>query len=212
MRGGTDASGEDFVLRKMAGLTSVEVDQWLQGDLLRNVLLVLGRGKLLSRIVERVHIGVVVLGVVKLHDLAGDGRFEGAIVVCSIRLLAPRQLSAQIKVTTGDVHGRSGSVAFPRTKLAPARPARLEDVEEAARRAERAAEVLKRVADMIAQWCDVEVPKLAGGCTKEREAPSGRTRATPYYERATSWSEHLGSNRRFSPLSHETVTPTENGT
>jgi hypothetical protein len=66
--------------------TSVEVDQGLQGNLGGNVVLLLGLGHLLAEVVVRGHVGVVVHLVVQLHDLAGDGRLECAIVVCNARL------------------------------------------------------------------------------------------------------------------------------
>lgn len=62
---------------------AVEIDQWLQGDLLLDVGGGGGGegGELLGEIVEAVHVGGVVLGVVQLHDLPGDGGFEGGVVV-----------------------------------------------------------------------------------------------------------------------------------
>lgn len=82
---------------------------------------------------------------VEFHNFAGDGWFEGAIVVYS---------GLRMSVTSIDSfsygryeHGRSGSVALPRMKLAPARPACL-DVDEVALRAERAVEVRRIIADM----------------------------------------------------------------
>lgn len=49
------------------------------GDL---VVLLLGLGDLLQRRVQVRDVGLVVALVVDLHDLAGDVRFQGAIVVC----------------------------------------------------------------------------------------------------------------------------------
>lgn len=51
--------------------------------------------------------------------------------------------------TEMDIHARSGRVALVRTKLVPARPARREEAEPAARSAERAAELRSRVADIL---------------------------------------------------------------
>lgn len=61
--------------------TTVEVDQGLEGNLGRNVVLVLGLLELLNGSVVAVDVGLVVVLVVKLHDLAGDGGLESAIVV-----------------------------------------------------------------------------------------------------------------------------------
>lgn len=62
--------------------TSVEVDQWLNGNLCLNIALLLCLLQLLNLRVVGCHVGVVVLGVVQLHDLARDGWLECAIVVC----------------------------------------------------------------------------------------------------------------------------------
>jgi hypothetical protein len=61
--------------------TAVEVDQRLQGNLCLDVFLLLGFGDLLAKVVEGGYVGVVVVLVVELHDLAGDGGFERAVVV-----------------------------------------------------------------------------------------------------------------------------------
>jgi hypothetical protein len=63
-------------------LTTVEVDERLLGDLSLDVTLVLGLLELLDGGVVGGDIGVVVLGVVQLHDLAADGGLERAVVVC----------------------------------------------------------------------------------------------------------------------------------
>lgn len=65
---------------------SVEVDQWLQGNLGLDILLCLCGCELLGRGIEAVDIGLVVVLVVQLHDLTGDRGFERAIVVCKSRL------------------------------------------------------------------------------------------------------------------------------
>lgn len=49
-----------------------------------------------------------------------------------------------------DIHARSGRVAFPRTKVVAAKPARMFDVGAAARSAERTAVVRRSVEFMIA--------------------------------------------------------------
>lgn len=61
--------------------TTVEVDQWQQSHLCGDILFSLGGLVLLSGSVVAGDIGLVVLGVVELHDLAGDGWLECAIVV-----------------------------------------------------------------------------------------------------------------------------------
>ena len=62
-------------------LTTVEVDERLLCDLSLDVTLVLGLLQLLDGGVVGGDVGVVVLGVVELHDLAADGGLEGAVVV-----------------------------------------------------------------------------------------------------------------------------------
>jgi hypothetical protein len=62
-------------------LTTVEVDERLLGDLGLDVTLVLGLLELLDGGVVGGDVGVVVLGVVQLHDLAADGGLERAVVV-----------------------------------------------------------------------------------------------------------------------------------
>lgn len=59
----------------------MEVDERLLGDLSLDVTLVLGFLKLLDGGVVGGDIGVVVLGVVQLHDLAADGGLKRAVVV-----------------------------------------------------------------------------------------------------------------------------------
>ena len=66
-------------------LTTVEVDERLLGDLGLDVTLVLGFLELLDGGVVGGDIGVVVLGVVELHDLAADGGLERAVVVCVLK-------------------------------------------------------------------------------------------------------------------------------
>lgn len=61
---------------------AVEVDGGFQGDLGRHVVLGLRLVQLLERGVVVGHVGVVVVLVVQLHDLARDGGLEGAVVVC----------------------------------------------------------------------------------------------------------------------------------
>jgi hypothetical protein len=61
--------------------TAVEVEEGLQGDLGGNVGFRGRGGEFLGGVVEGVHVGLVVFAMVELHDLAGDGGFEGAVVV-----------------------------------------------------------------------------------------------------------------------------------
>lgn len=61
--------------------TTVEVDSGLEGNLGRDVTLGLGLLELLNGVVVVGDIGVMVVLVVQLHDLAGDGRLESTIVV-----------------------------------------------------------------------------------------------------------------------------------
>jgi len=61
--------------------TTMEIDQWLQCNLGGNILLAFCSCELLGEGVEAVDIGLVVVLVVKLHDFAGDGGFEGAIII-----------------------------------------------------------------------------------------------------------------------------------
>lgn len=61
--------------------TTVEVDSGLESDLSSDVALSLGLLQLLKGVVVAGHIGVVVVLVVNLHDLAGNGGLKSAIVV-----------------------------------------------------------------------------------------------------------------------------------
>jgi hypothetical protein len=60
---------------------AVEVDEGLEGDLGSDVGFCGGGCDLFAEGVEGGYVGVVVFGVVELHNLAGDGRFEGAVVI-----------------------------------------------------------------------------------------------------------------------------------
>ncbi len=62
--------------------TAMEVDERLDGNPGSRVVTGFRSSHLFCSIVVGVDVGVVVLGVVQLHDLAGDGWFESAIVVC----------------------------------------------------------------------------------------------------------------------------------
>lgn len=62
---------------------SVEVDQWLEANLGLDISLLLGLLELLVGGVEAGNVCSVVLGVVELHNLAGDSWLKSAIVVCN---------------------------------------------------------------------------------------------------------------------------------
>ena len=59
----------------------VEVDQGEEGVLGGDVVGGDGGGELLGEVVVGGYVGVVVVFVVELHDLAGDGGLEGGVVV-----------------------------------------------------------------------------------------------------------------------------------
>jgi hypothetical protein len=61
--------------------TPMEIDQRLQRNLSLDILILLSGGELLRCGVEAVDVGLVVVLVVELHDLTGDGRLERAIVI-----------------------------------------------------------------------------------------------------------------------------------
>ena len=61
--------------------SAVKVDHGLESDLGGWVASRGGGGELLGEVVVAVDVGGVVFAVVELHDLAGDGGFEGAVVV-----------------------------------------------------------------------------------------------------------------------------------
>jgi len=63
---------------------TVEVDERLCGDLGLDIVVVDGFLHLLVRGVVAGYVGVVVFGVVELHDFARDGGFESAVVVWDI--------------------------------------------------------------------------------------------------------------------------------
>jgi hypothetical protein len=63
---------------------AVEVDHGLQSNLSLDVFLVFCFRNLLREVVERGHVGLMMLGVVQLHDLAGDGGLERAVVIWNL--------------------------------------------------------------------------------------------------------------------------------
>jgi hypothetical protein len=103
--------------------------------------------------VEARHVGLVVLLVVQLHDLPGDVGLEGGVVVCMTKEVREKE---RWRGETGEKtedkeheHGRSGSVALPRTKLVLAMAAA--GFMALARRApRRAGTVRRRVVDIVA--------------------------------------------------------------
>ncbi|KAL3702966.1 hypothetical protein TMatcc_000281 [Talaromyces marneffei ATCC 18224] len=122
--------------------TTVEVDERLKGDLGCDVALGLRFLQFFDVGVVAGYVDVVVALVVDFHDLAGDGWFEGAIVIY-IPLVDCRQIFRSRHVYCFDL----GRVTLVRTKLVPARPAR--GAEAPARKAARAVELRKRVADIV---------------------------------------------------------------
>lgn len=139
--------------------TTVEVDERLKGDLGCDVALGLRFLQFFDVGVVAGYVDVVVALVVDFHDLARDGWFEGAIVIY-IPLVDCRQIFRSRHVYCFDLgmellqrnlfinlHARSGRVTLVRTKLVPARPAR--GAEAPARKAARAVELRKRVADIV---------------------------------------------------------------
>jgi len=62
--------------------TAVKVDQRLQRDNALDILLGLGGRELFCGGVVAVDVGLVVILVVQLHDLAGDRRLECTVVIC----------------------------------------------------------------------------------------------------------------------------------
>ena len=135
----------------------MEVDERLQRNLSPDVLLLLGLLDLLAEVVERGYVGVVVVLVVQFHDFARDVGFERAIVVCKCALELHLFSCALLAI----LHGRSGSVALPRTNVVPASPAR-EVVGAAARTAERRA-VVRRIVVFMVPTIDVD-DSIGGGC------------------------------------------------
>jgi hypothetical protein len=81
--------------------TTVEVDKGSLRSSLSQVTLGLGLGDGLESSVEAIDIGLVVLGVVELHDLGANVRLESIVVVCSeqaelaIGILSPILLMQQ---------------------------------------------------------------------------------------------------------------------
>lgn len=61
--------------------TAMEVDQWLEGNLGSDVVVGFGSCVLVRSVVVGVHVRLVMLAVMKLHDLARNGRLESTIVI-----------------------------------------------------------------------------------------------------------------------------------
>lgn len=61
--------------------TTVEVEERSLRSRGLGITLVLGLGESVGGSVEAVDVGLMVLGVVELHDLSGDVGFEGTVVV-----------------------------------------------------------------------------------------------------------------------------------
>jgi hypothetical protein len=60
---------------------AMEVDQWLQSNLCGDIFFVFCGCELLGGSIEAVDIGLVVVLVVKLHDLSGDGGLERTVII-----------------------------------------------------------------------------------------------------------------------------------
>lgn len=84
--------------------TTVEVDEWLKRDLGCNVVLGLRFLQFFDVGVVAGYIDVVVALVVDFHDFAGDGWFEGAVVVFIFWLVSCRQ-ALRFKVCPGLLAG-----------------------------------------------------------------------------------------------------------
>jgi hypothetical protein len=84
-------------------LTTVEVDERLLCDLSLDITLVLSLLQLLDGGVVGGDVGVVVLGVVQLHDLAADGGLEGAVVVWRV-MLDPYRVQQYMHAQLGETY------------------------------------------------------------------------------------------------------------
>lgn len=131
---------------------AVEVEEGRLGGGGAGVVLGQGLGQGLGGRVEAVDVGLVVLGVVQLHDLARNVGLEGAVVVWG-----GGQVSCVEHAGTGRpgggggaaVHGRSGRVALPRTKAAEAMAAAAGLATPGRRPARSAGARRSRAADMM---------------------------------------------------------------
>jgi hypothetical protein len=89
----------------------------------------------------------------EFHDLARNGWFEGAIVICRVVSF----ISYVHRLCLVGLHGRSGNVALPRTKLVLAKATVLAAWEAPTRPALKAAELRsKAVAIFIESVCRAE--------------------------------------------------------
>lgn len=125
---------------------TVEVEEGRDRGGLGEVALALSLGDCLQRAVEARYVGLVVLLVVKLHDLARDMRLECAIVICMRNALVRYGLDSG--VFEHSLQGMSGRVALPRTKLVLAMAMGF-TAPEARAAARRTGAVRMRVADML---------------------------------------------------------------
>jgi len=123
----------------------------------------MGLSNSLQGTVEAVDIGLVVVLVVYLHDLARNMRLEGTVVVYTRENIGQYNAAVQSRIARFRavirLHDRSGSVAFPRVNevLAKAATAGLAEVARRAARADGAAR--KRVVAILisSQWNMIRV-------------------------------------------------------
>lgn len=106
--------------------TAVEVEEGSDAGGLGRVALRLGLGEGLEGAVEAVDVGLVVLGVVQLHDLAGNVRLECAVVVyrerALVSILVPKPLSQNSREPrrngrTSRLTGQIGKSGLPADEL-----------------------------------------------------------------------------------------------
>ena len=131
--------------------TSVKVNQRLLRNLSLDITLRLQFLHLLQRGIVGIHVCSVVLVVVELHDLAGDGGLKGAIIVYKLQhVLAIACYYRREVGIDGILQGKSGNVALFLWNVVPANAALLVVEEAVVRRAERRALFLRREVDMFA--------------------------------------------------------------
>jgi hypothetical protein len=93
---------------------AMEVDSCLEGNLGGNVIARFGGSILIGCGIVAIDVGLMVLAVVQLHDLARDGWLEGTVVVWSTNKSA---VTTHVRRGRYHVQVRSGRVAFIRTNV-----------------------------------------------------------------------------------------------